>query len=73
MARDKQRQDTLKALREASTGWYGLVGIALRAGHPQASVSARIRELRHKKYGGHNIVMKRDGKKCIYKLIEEGK
>lgn len=53
--RDRQRQDVLRTLKALANAWYDLPTIALIAKHPDAAVSARIRDLRHKKNGSHII------------------
>lgn len=53
--RDKQRLAVLSTLKALASSWYDLPTIALIAKHPDAAVSARIRELRQKKHGSHII------------------
>lgn len=35
--------------------WWTLEDLAFETGHPQASISARIRDLRKPKFGGHTV------------------
>lgn len=39
--------------------WYTLKELAIRTGHPEASVSSRIRDLRKSSYGSHKVESKR--------------
>lgn len=39
----------------ADGAWYTLAEIAAITGHPEASVSARLRDLRKQKHGGHTV------------------
>ena len=39
--------------------WHTLHGIEEATGHPQASISARLRDLRKKKFGGFNVQKRR--------------
>lgn len=42
--------------RYASDGeWYTLRGLAALTGHPEASISARLRDLRKPRFGGHTV------------------
>lgn len=36
-------------------GWWTLEAISERTGSPQASVSARLRDLRKQRFGGHTV------------------
>jgi hypothetical protein len=36
-------------------GWWSLAELAEETGHPEASISARIRDLRKPKFGGYNV------------------
>jgi hypothetical protein len=40
-------------------GWYTLRGISHATGDPEASVSARLRDLRKAKFGGHTVIRER--------------
>jgi hypothetical protein len=39
--------------------WHTLADISRATGHPEASISARIRDLRKPKFGGHIVTTKR--------------
>lgn len=39
----------------ADGGWHTLAGIAAATGDPESSVSARIRDFRKPKFGGHRV------------------
>jgi hypothetical protein len=39
--------------------WRSLKAISLACGDPEASVSARLRDMRKKKFGGHNVERER--------------
>ena len=58
MARDGKRL-TLQAHRVLAVfgdgGWHTLSELAKRTGDPEASISARIRELRTARFGSHTI------------------
>jgi hypothetical protein len=43
----------------ADKQWHSLAGISSRTGDPEASVSARIRDLRKQKFGSHVIEERR--------------
>jgi hypothetical protein len=36
-------------------GWWTLPQLAAATGYPEASISARIRDLRKPKFGGHTV------------------
>lgn len=50
----------LKAVQAfmADGGWHALAEISAATGHPQASVSARLRDLRKPARGGHTVERK---------------
>jgi len=48
-----QLADVRTCLRDGC--WWGLDDIQSRTGHPQASISARIRDLRKTRNGAHTI------------------
>lgn len=48
--------------------WHSLAGIAAISGAPEASVSARLRDLRKPKFGGYTIQAKRDGTRWLYRM-----
>ena len=39
----------------AKGGWYSLGAIARLTGHPEASISARLRDLRKPRFGGYDV------------------
>lgn len=43
--------------------------ISRSTGFPEASISARIRDFRKKKFGSHTVESYREGNKWLYKLI----
>jgi hypothetical protein len=40
-------------------GWHTLAGIAARTGDPEASISARLRDLRRPEHGAHTVERRR--------------
>ena len=48
-----QAQDVWDVIKHG--GWLSLSMISLVSGHPEASVSARLRDFRKPKFGGHKI------------------
>ena len=54
----------LIAVREvlSDNGWHTLEEIAGRTGEPEASISARIRDLRKTRFGGHVVEREYVGK-----------
>lgn len=50
---DKQHNRVLAALREDR--WWTLSELAERTGDPEASISARLRDLRKERFGSHEI------------------
>lgn len=57
-ARDETRLNVqLRAVRDlmADGKWRTLERIATATGHPEASVSARLRDLRKPRFGGHTV------------------
>lgn len=57
-SRDKHRlKGQLKAVYEAMQDgkWHSLQGLALSIGAPEASISARLRDLRKDKFGGFTV------------------
>ena len=50
---DKQHNRVLAALREDR--WWTLAELAERTGDPEASISARLRDLRKERFGSHKI------------------
>jgi len=54
--------------------WHTLAGISERTGYPEASVSARFRDLRKQKYGGHVVERQSAGGGLfLYRLIPSDK
>lgn len=57
---DRDHHRLARQMREVSDilsdfEWHTLSDISSRTGHPEASVSARIRDLRKPKFGSHTI------------------
>ena len=50
---NKQQHEVFDAIKDGR--WRTLAGISQRTGHPQASVSARLRDLRKPRFGGHTV------------------
>jgi hypothetical protein len=48
--------------------WFSLFDIASLTGDPEASVSARLRDFRKKRFGGHTVDRRRDGRLYLYRL-----
>ena len=53
-ARLKRQLDDVRRVMLAG-GWHTLENISRETGHPQASVSARLRDLRKLKFGAYTI------------------
>lgn len=67
---NKQAQDVFNLL--ANGQWYTLDQISYCTNHPQASVSARLRDLRKPKFGGFTVEKRNLGKGTwIYRLTSE--
>ena len=53
--------------------WHTLADIAKRTGHPEASVSARLRDFRKRRFGGHIVHAQRvphgRGARWLYRLV----
>lgn len=49
----RQMRDVLMAVDDG--GWYTLTDLEQITGHPQASISARLRDLRKPKHGGRTV------------------
>ena len=61
---DKDESRLFKQLRKVRTHmadglWHTLPEIEARTGFPQASISARIRDLRKERWGSHTVVRER--------------
>lgn len=51
-------------------GWYTLAEVSQRSGAPEASASARIRDLKKQKFGGHVVERRRRSKGVFeYRLL----
>ena len=61
-ARDNGRLNkqlaAVRAVALGTPGWFTLREMANMTGAPEASVSARLRDLRKPKFGGHNVERK---------------
>jgi hypothetical protein len=53
------RQLTVVKMFMLRTNWQTLAQIEEATGFPQASISARLRDLRKKKFGGYTVLRKR--------------
>ena len=53
----KQAKAVFRAMENGA--WWTLHGLAAHTGYPEASVSARLRDLRKKKFGGFNVERRR--------------
>jgi hypothetical protein len=49
----RQLGRVFEAVRDGE--WHTLVGLEIKTGDPQASISARLRDLRKPKFGGYNV------------------
>jgi hypothetical protein len=56
---NRQCRDVYRVM--ADHQWHTLAELSRRTGHPQASVSARIRDLRKTRFGGHQVDKRRKG------------
>lgn len=67
----------MKAQRErvaqvmADGEWHSLAGIAEDTGDPEASVSARLRDFRKERFGGHTVERRRLGRGLYIYRIED--
>ena len=65
---NKQCQAVYDCVRDNK--WYTLQGLSARTGYPEASISARLRDLRKLKFGGFEVLRKRTaGGLHFYKLL----
>jgi hypothetical protein len=48
--------------------WISLQSLATSTGDPEASVSARLRDFRKPRFGGHTVDRRRDGRLNRYRL-----
>ncbi len=68
-AEDDHRLSTLLARVSGamrSGAWYTLAGLVERCGGTEASVSARLRDLRKPQWGGHNVERRRTGRPGVF-------
>ena len=49
--------------------WRTLAQISSATGHPEASVSARLRDYRKPRFGGHDVQRRRVGAGYEYRLV----
>jgi hypothetical protein len=54
---DRQRAAVLAAMRDRR--WHTLFDLEVMTGHPQASISARLRDFRKRRYGSHTVDRRR--------------
>ena len=52
--------------------WVSLRDIAERTHDPEASISARLRDFRKPRFGGHTVDRRRDGRVYFYRLTWNG-
>ncbi len=52
----------------ADGNWRTLREIRFATGHPEASISAQLRHLRKKRFGGHHVDRRREGAKWEYRV-----
>jgi hypothetical protein len=50
---NKQAQDVFDVMADGK--WHSLSEISKITGHPEASVSARLRDFRKQRFGGHRV------------------
>jgi hypothetical protein len=56
---DRQHAHVWHVMRDGR--WHTLADIERRTSHPQASISARLRDFRKKRFGSHEVQRERDG------------
>jgi len=64
--------DVVRAFMVNSGQWHTLAEIERSTGFPQASISARLRDLRKEKFGGFNVERKRlkeNGGTWAYRVV----
>jgi hypothetical protein len=54
---NRQAFDVWHAMRDMA--WHTLPELSTRTGHPEASVSARLRDFRKERFGGHEVQRER--------------
>ena len=58
---DRLRKQFIQVWNAMSDGkWHTLRELSAKTGHPEASVSARIRDFRKEKFGGHMVARRRE-------------
>lgn len=50
---NRQMRDVFRVV--ADEAWHTLPGLSRATGHPEASISARLRDLRKPRFGGHVV------------------
>ncbi len=50
---DSQRRDVWDIFKDGA--WHTLTELEERTGHPQSSISARLRDFRKERFGGHEV------------------
>ena|SRR5436305_12097121 len=70
---NKQAQDVWRAMRDGC--WRSLKTISLITGHPEASISARLRDYRKDRFGSHFVDRERieDSGLFRYRLVPNPK
>lgn len=63
-----QAADVWRVLAKDSRRWHTLASLSRATGHPEASVSARLRDFRKPEFGGHEIETVRQGNVFLYRL-----
>jgi hypothetical protein len=65
---NRQAQDIWRAMMDMR--WHTLRGLSRETGHPEASVSARLRDFRKERFGRHRVERERlSGGLFRYRLI----
>lgn len=65
---NRQMRDVWRVMHDGNA--YTLDELAHRTGHPEASISARIRDLRKPKFGGHHVERTHLGRGVwVYRVI----
>ena len=65
---NKQQRAVFDAMSD--NRWHSLQWLARQTGHPETSVSARLRDLRKPRFGGFQVDRKRDGGTFLYRLTD---
>jgi hypothetical protein len=66
----QQQQDVWNLMRTGH--WYSLTALSQATGHMPQSISARIRDFRKDRFGGHTVLRKRAGLyrgTFVYRLV----